>query len=229
VTTKLRQLFIITTGLAVLAAAKPARAVLVNLENLSGPSTFAAVCGSSTACSQTITEHTAGGDVTLDGGVILTNTTSLPANESTVYGSMSNDYIGSSANLGNPITITFSQPVTGFMVDVINGLTTEASYQIADNLGNVVSFTLASNAGIGATTIGFLTAGTFVTITSLSSETTYDMLIDDIRFNVPMTCSISGCRELVDVTATEVPEPVSTSLLGARLAIVTLQRRRRRT
>ncbi len=208
--------------------ASPANAVLVNLEDKSGPSTFWASCGSNTACAQTVTEHTAGGDVTLTGGIILTNTTALPANESTVYGSMSNDYLGVNANLANPITITFSQPVAGFLIDVINGLTTPGAYRVADNLGASATFTLASNAGLGATTIGFLSTGTVVTVTSLSSETTYDMLVDNIRFDIPITCDTQGCREVAGTPAgiaVAVPEPASGGLLAVGLAVV-LRRKR---
>ena len=76
VTAKPRRCLNILAVAAAAAAAwvAPACAVLVNFENLSRPSTFVTACGSSTACARDVTEHTAGGDVTLSGGVILTNT-----------------------------------------------------------------------------------------------------------------------------------------------------------
>ena len=69
-------------SLAFAAALSPntyAQAEIVNFEALTGPSTFAAA-----GPAQPVTISTTLGNVTISGGVILTNATNLPADETSV-------------------------------------------------------------------------------------------------------------------------------------------------
>ena len=51
----------------------------------------------------------------------------------------------------NPLTVTFSQTISNFYLDVYNGLVDDAIYQVSDNNGNSAQFTLASNLAGGTT------------------------------------------------------------------------------
>src|SRR5258708_37097331 len=106
-----------------------ANAVLINFDdqNLTGPSTFGATSGTP----QAVDIATSAGQVAFGGGVILTNTTNQPADETSVYATSS--FAGT---LGNPLTITFAQPVTNVLIDIINGLDQPVDYAVTDNLGN---------------------------------------------------------------------------------------------
>src|SRR5207248_3069421 len=72
-------------------------------EKLFGPPTFA-----DAGPAQTLNVPTTIGDVTFTGGVILTNTAFLPADQTSVYGTARNvPGVNASPTLTNPITITF--------------------------------------------------------------------------------------------------------------------------
>jgi hypothetical protein len=195
-----KPLLAIASGLLLVGLTNSAKAVLITLEDQTGPTTYAAACAAIT-CPQTVVENTSAGQATFTGGVILTNPTSLPADETSVYGSTS--FV---SGLVNPITITFQNAVSNFLVDVINGLTTTTSYTVADNVGNSSTFSLPPNSSSGATTIGFPASGNVVTITS--EATPFDIFIDNVQFNVPISCSDNSCQ------VTGVPEPGSLGLLA---------------
>ncbi|MFT3986256.1 VPLPA-CTERM sorting domain-containing protein [Aestuariivirga sp.] len=164
------------TGLAfgVLVAA-PAHATIINFDDqgLVGPDVFA----SATPSPQHLDIVAGGVTASFDGGVILTNTAFLPANETSVYGTA---YFGT--ELSNPLTITFSHSITNFFVDVLNGLGSDVTYQLSDNAGNSSTFTLAPNLDGGKTTIGFAATGTVVTLLALSGNQ-WDFFVDNIGFN----------------------------------------------
>src|SRR5262245_27467207 len=97
------------------AVATTASAAVIDFETFTGPSTFAAAGNA-----QILNISTSIGIVTIQGGVILTNATNLPADETSIYGTA-----GNAANIGittgtgflNPITITFPVPITNFFLD----------------------------------------------------------------------------------------------------------------
>ena len=85
-------------------------------QGLTGPSTFAAA----NPIPQTIPITVSGITVTFNFGVILTQATNFPANQTSVYGTAS--FV---PGMSNPMVITFSQPVTNFFMNLYNGLTTD--------------------------------------------------------------------------------------------------------
>jgi hypothetical protein len=204
---------------SLIAMTTPASAVLIDFDSqgLTGPSTYAAACAA-VSCPQTVIVSTSAGNVTFTGGVILTNTTNLPADKTSVYGTA--DF---ASGLVNPVTITFENPVTNFLVDVLNGETTNIDYTVSDNSGNSSTFNLAPNTSSGATTIGFAATGTIVNVASVTIPTSsFDFFIDNIQFNVPIVCGPNGC-------STQVPEPGTLGILGGVLAGFAVLWRRRKT
>jgi hypothetical protein len=179
-------------ALLVMAVAPTASAVVIDFETFAGPSTFAAAGNA-----QTLNIPTTIGIVKFQGGVILTNTTNLPADETSIYGTA-----GNAANIGvtpgsgftNPLTITFPVPIQNFFLDVLNGNVQNVTYQLADNLGNSASFTLAPNLSSGQKQIGFAAAGTVVTVMATTGQTTpngitWDFFIDNVHFDEPLPTS----------------------------------------
>jgi hypothetical protein len=155
------------------------QAELINFDDqgLTGPSTFAAASPSP----QHLDISTAIGTVQFDGGVILTNTTNLPANQTSVYGTAS---FGN--NLANPLTITFPSNITNFFLDVYNGLTTDRNFRVSDNLGNSATFSLVPNLSSGRTQIGFPAAGNIILVQDIGTDESWDFFIDNIHFNEPL-------------------------------------------
>lgn len=134
------------------------------------------------------------GPLTITGGTILTNTTNLPADETSVYGTA---YFGN--GLSNTITMTFTTPINNFFFDLLNGQTYTETFTVADNLGNSQTFTLAPNVSLGLVTVGFPTVGSVITITT--ADPSWDFFIDNIGFNQP-------------TPGTATPEPGTVLLLG---------------
>ena len=115
----------------------------------------------------------------------MTHTTNLPANQTSVYGTLS------SVSLSNPLTVTFSAPITNFFLDVVNGNVTPVQYQVADNAGHSATFTLASNSQSGAQVIGFAATGTIITVAALVAPgALFDFFIDNITFNEALPDSL---------------------------------------
>jgi hypothetical protein len=180
-----------TTAIALGYQTTQASAVTINFDDqgLTGPSLFS----SANPSPQTIPITVGGVTATFSGGVILTNTANLPANQTSIYGTAS-----FGQGLTNPLVINFSQPITNFFLDVLNGNTQTLDYTVADNNGNSSTFSLATNLNGGQTQIGFAATGTQVTITSaIGSSIPYDFFIDNIRFNEALPPNIG----------TSVPEP----------------------
>jgi hypothetical protein len=196
---------VVTTGvisaISLIYQVDRANAVVINFDDqgLTGSSFFS-------SSPQTIPITIGGVTVTFSGGKILTNTSNLPANQTSIYGTAS--FVN---GLTNPIVVNFSQPINNFFLDVLNGNTQALDYTVADNNGNSSTFNLAPNTSSGQTQIGFAATGNQVTITSaIGSSTAYDFFIDNIRFNEALPPSIGG--------TTAVPEPftiVGTMLGGA--------------
>lgn len=193
--TKLAFLFLPAALVGILGLPGNASATVVDFESIVGPSTFAAA-----GPAQHLVFNTVDGQVTFDGGVVLTNTTNLPADETSVYGTA---HFGN-PTLTNPLTITFESPIHNFFLDVLNGLTQDVTYEMSDNTANLADFTLAPNLSSGQKTIGFAATGTQVKIFALPKDTpTWDFFIDNIHFNENLPPSI--------------PEPTPLMLMGVGL------------
>jgi len=199
--------------LVVLGLSYDASAIVIDFdsEGLVGPSTFAAA-----GPAQTLNIPTAIGNVTFENGVILTGTTNLPANATSIYGTAS----FADPTLGNPLVVTFPTPISNFFLDVLNGLTTEVPYQVSDNAGHSTVFSLPPNLSSGQTQIGFAASGDIVSITALSPTggpaTSWDFFIDNIHFNEPLPDQLNP-----------VPEPTTLLLFGTTAAGLGLARWRR--
>lgn len=188
--------------LAAAAFAGSASAATINFDDqgLTGPSTFG---GPATL---PVVVGTSSGNVTFSGGIVMTAVSNLPANRTSLYGTA--DF---GPGLFNPITISFANPITNFLVDVLNGLNSPIDYRVEDNLGNSSVFTLPPNLSSGATTIGFAAAGNLVTITSLTGGR-FDFFVDNIKFNVDIQCGSGSC---VDTTVIPVPAALPLFVAGA--------------
>jgi hypothetical protein len=196
--------FTVLAAVTAVALALPAQASFINFDDqgLTGPSNFSQASPSP----QTIDIASSSGNVRLEGGVILTNTSNLPANQTSIYGTAN-----FGTGLSNPLTITFANNITNFLVDVLNGLSQTIRYEVSDGVNSSV-FDLAPNLSSGATTIGFAAAGNVVTITSLTAPTTqWDFFVDNIRWNLAIDCGPTGCNP----TVVPVPAALPLFLAGA--------------
>jgi hypothetical protein len=207
-----RYLVILAAVVLLLSRAGPARADIITFDaqGLAGPSTFAAT----TQMDINVTSP-GGVGVSFTGGTILTATSNLPADQTSLYGTAG--FAG--AGYKNVITITFNKPVQNFIADVFNGSTITADFQVSDMLGDTAKFTLPSNLNSGQHSVFFAAAGTTVTITQLTNDPNvngWDFFVDNIQFNVPLP-------------GTATPEPASLSMLcmGAIGAAGYAWRRRR--
>jgi hypothetical protein len=81
------------------------------------------------------------------------------------------------------LTVTFSQPIHNFFLDVYNGETFKETYTLADNAGNSSNFSLVPNSQSGQTEIGFPATGTTVTLTSAATGGAWDFFVDNVHFN----------------------------------------------
>jgi hypothetical protein len=150
-------------------------------QGLTGPSTFAAA----NPIPQTIPITVSGITVTFNFGVILTQATNFPANQTSVYGTAS--FV---PGMSNPMIITFSQPVTNFFMNLYNGQVTDATYEVSDNNGNSQNFTLPPNLSSGQSLVGIAATGTIITIEDITGSGSWDFLIDNITFNEPLPPSL---------------------------------------
>jgi len=154
-------------------------------------------------------------NTTFTGGVILTNTAALPADETTVYGTT--DFV--SGGMSNPIIVSNPDGFNNFFFDLLNGLNTPTSFEVADNAGHSQIFdNIASNLDGGEVLVGFASTGTQVTISDISGGN-WDFFVDNIHFNEPLPPSLGG----------NVPDGASTAgLLAAGVAgLAALSYRRR--
>jgi|SRR5271166_4055014 len=158
-------------GTVLIGSALAANAYIVTFEDQTGPSTFGNP-------NETLTYNFPGVTATFDGGTILTNTTNLPADQTSVYGT-------ESCCNSNPLTITFSVPVTNFFLDILNGNTIDETYTIADNVGNTASFLIPPNLSSGLQFYSLAATGTVVTITSKATGGFWDFFVDNVGFDQP--------------------------------------------
>lgn len=195
--------------LLIFGLAFPVHAIVIDFEGLPpGPSVF-----SSAGSAQVLSIPTTIGNVVFEGGVILTNTANLPANQTSIYGTAS--FAGPSYI--NPLTVTFPDPITNFFLDVYNGNTIDVTYRVEDDIGNFFEQTLVPNLSGGETQVAFAATGTEVTIEAitLGTSTAWDFFIDNITFNEPLPNNNA------------VPEPTTMLLLGSGLvSLVGMGRRR---
>ncbi|MBX3636766.1 MAG: hypothetical protein KF683_15450 [Rubrivivax sp.] len=207
---KLRINVLSAVAVAVLASVSTqATASFINFDDqgLVGPSTFADASPSP----QTIDITQGAVTATFTGGVILTQTTNLPANQTSIYGTAS-----FGTGLSNPLTISFSQPVTNLILDVLNGDTVVADFEVSDGVDTQI-FSLAPNLSSGAATIGLLSTASNYTIRQTRGTANFwDFFIDNIRYNVNADCDRTGCFT--------VPAPGSLALVLAGLGAFALVR-----
>ena len=122
------------------------------------------------------------GVATFSGGQIIgASTSSLPANQTIVYGTAN-----ACDGCVRTLTIDFSQPVSDFSVFLMNGETSTVEYTIQDSGGGTRTVSLLSNSQSGAQTITLPTTGIVqVLITTTATEGPWDFLIDNVQFIVP--------------------------------------------
>jgi hypothetical protein len=200
-------IFVLAALLVVIGIAHNAKAEVINFDDqgLSGPSLFV----NASPSPQHLNITTSIGTVMFDGGVILTNTSNLPANQTSIYGTA--DF---GTSLSNPLTVTFPQNITNFFLDVYNGETFDVDYKVYDNAGHSATFSLANNLSSGTTQIGFAATGDIVYVEAISGLPSWDFFIDNIHFDEALP------PDLV------VPLPGALLLLGSGLAALIAARRK---
>jgi hypothetical protein len=182
-------IYLLAAALVCLISGVSASADIITLEDHTGPSVFAS------ASALTLNYATSSGPLTITGGTILTNTSNLPADQTSVYGTA---YFGN--GLSNSIVMTFTSPINNFFFDLINGQTYPETFTVSDNLGNSQIFSnIPSNGNSGVALVSFATVGSVITITT--ADPSWDFFIDNIGFN-----------QATPGTAT--PEPGTMALLG---------------
>lgn len=161
-------------------ATRVAFADQVNFNNITGPSLYV-----DAGPPQVLNFTTASGtDVTVSGGVVLTNATNSPADETSAYSTISYfPGLPAANHYSNPLTISFSHKINDLALTVLNGLTSNATYRVTDNAGNTAQFTLPSNLQSGQRVVGFPTSGNLVTIQATSPLPQWNFAIDNIDFN----------------------------------------------
>ncbi|MEL6604627.1 MAG: hypothetical protein AAFP20_15535 [Cyanobacteria bacterium J06614_10] len=204
-------------GLSVVGGGAPALAVAINFDDqgLSGPRFF-----NSAGDAQILNVDTSAGNVRFSGGVILTNATNAPANQTSTYGTANNleaDGIRNNPTRQNPLVIEFETPVENFFLDVFNGIPLPLDYTVADDIGNFSTFSLLSNLQSGFQKIGFQAAGKRITITPDTSaealaprfsEGAYDFFIDNINFNTALPNDLlEPVEEVIVPMPDAAPEP----------------------
>jgi hypothetical protein len=125
--------------------------------------------------------------VTFNFGVILDQTTNLPADQTALYGTAS--FV---PGMSNPLVITFSQPVQNFFMNLYNGQVSDATYNVSDNNGNSQNFTLPPNLSGGQSLVGIAATGTIITIQDITDSGSWDFFIDNIGFNQPLPTPDGG-------------------------------------
>ena len=176
-------------------------------QGLTGPSTFSGVTGT---VPQQVNITESFGTVTFNGGVILTNTSALPADSTSVYGTE----IG--VGLPDSLTIVFPDDVTisNFSLSVFNGLNGGQTFTVSDGGANTEPVTTGGNfdvaSNFGEADFNFANIGNTITITN-GDISNWDYFIDNISFTTTASDPTGG-------DPTNTPEPATITLLGAGLA-----------
>lgn len=141
------------------------------------------------------------GNVTFTGGELRNAEVGLAADQTGVYASQG--LFGSGET--NPLTITFSVPVSAFSLFVVNG-DDARSYTVADNAGDSLSKTLPSAGALGAAV--FSLSGTGITAVTIASANAaaWDFAIDNV----------SSTAQAGPATVPE-PSPAVLVLMGAAM------------
>ncbi len=196
------------SALVVAALSVTCSAASIDFETFTGPSLFGPP-------PQTLNIPTTIGTVTISGGLVLTEETNLPADQTSVYGTGAFDNF--ETGYSNPIRIVFPEPITNFFLNVYNGNTEPIDYTVADNAGHSATFNLPDNFSGGQSLIGFPATGTVVTITAGPSPNAirWDFSVDNVTFNEPLPSTLA-------------PEPSSVAFVGCGLLALSLIASRRR-
>jgi hypothetical protein len=167
---------------AVAAGAQAQAPTIVDFEQFSGPSVF-----SSTDPHPPLTV----GIATFSGGQILRETSALPADQSSVYGTAPD-----CRDCQSTLTITFARPVKDFSTLVLNGLAEVVSYTVLSDSGETQTKTLSPNFESGADTFSLTAVGiTSVAIRPSEPDPTFwDFFIDDVRFAEATPTSKDQCK-----------------------------------
>lgn len=169
-----------------LCLAVPGWGYVINLDDqgLSGPNSFFSANFPWTQQAPPELRVAVGGygDVVLNGGVILTQTLNLPANQTSVFGTASGGWY-SKPNL---LSLYFSSPVDSLRLEVYNGMTQTILYRLSDGAGNEMDFSLSGNQSPESwAEVGFAPVGQQVFLQALTlgaGSPSYDFFIDNLRF-----------------------------------------------
>ena len=145
------------------------------------------------------------GIATFTGGELRHAEIGLPADQTGVYAT---EGFGSD---GNPLTITFSMPVTSLSLLVLNGEAANQTYTLSDNLGDSVHAQLALPGSLQNSAATLSLSGRAITAVSVQSANTdfWNFAIDNVAF-------------------TPVPEPSTCLLLVGGAGFLACASRRRR-
>ena len=202
---KLSPIAIASLGFVLIFSAQRVNAESVTFEDQpAGPSVFATA-----GPAQTLTYTFGALTATFNGGVILTHETLQTTDDTNVYATGATSIVTGDPSLANPLTVDFSIPIHNFQIQILNALS--GSYQMTDNVGDSLNFSLATTGG-SIQTEGFAAAGTQVQISYLDGP--WDFAIDNVTFNQPLTGST--------------PEPASELSLGSGLLLLGFGALRRR-
>ena len=150
--------------------------ITLDAQGLTGPSTSPPAVAADVNLATTI------GNLNLHGGAILTNTSALPADPTSVY--YDSYFLGGSHT--NTITLTFAQPVTNLFFYLFNGWILPDDFTVTDNAGHsFAANNVPSNFGNGVVPVLLGSVGTVVNITTTNPF--YDFVIDNIQFNEGVT------------------------------------------
>jgi len=204
----MRKLLLCLIAVSALSVPSQASATTIDFENLVGPSLFGNPASSPQYVFGPLT-------VTFAGGTILTATANMPANQTSIYGTVG----GFCCNglYSSSLTVTFSSPITNFFLDVLNGNLSTVTYRVSDNAGHSQDFPLAPNTQSGAAQIGFAATGTVVTIQALTGLPSWDFFVDNVHFNEELPTQLRT-----------VPEPGTMVLFATGLVAFAARRLRRR-
>lgn len=117
-------------------------------------------------------------NATLSGGQILSNTTFLPANQTTVYGTafFCNGCLPT-------IKVDFTDPVKDLKLVLMNGQTFTVNYTVRNNLGDLVTISLVSNSQGGKALVG-LPSGGIMSVTINGDASSWDFFVDNIDYRI---------------------------------------------